>query len=146
MSKTMQLVTDLHRASEGFTDYNETQTICFEGALEMERLAVIEHAALKLVKCKGRYHTEQNMIALGELLGVKMPPAICEKDDEKWINPNYKTQGQYLPWIGEEVLFTHEGKTYYGKHTGARFVSGHGFAKKEFVTWECKWMYLPKHE
>lgn len=125
---------------------NETEVdkIANDMSKELRRLAAIEQAAIKLIKCKGRYHTEQNMIALGELFGVKMPPAICEKDDEKWINPNYKTQGQYLPWIDEEVLFTHEGKTYYGKHTGGSFVSGHGFAKKEFVTWECKWMYLPK--
>lgn len=47
---------------------------------ELRRLAEIEQAALKLIKCKGRYHTEQNMIALGELLGVKMPPATVKKD------------------------------------------------------------------
>ena len=61
-----------------------------------------------------------------------------------WINPNNKEQSQYLPWIDEEVLFTHKGKTYYGKHTGGSFVTGQGCTKKEFVTWECKWMYLPK--
>ena len=31
-----------------------------------------------------------------------------------WINPNDKTQKQYLPWIGEKVLFCHGGKVYYG--------------------------------
>lgn len=60
-----------------------------------------------------------------------------------WINPNDKTQKQYLPWIGEPVLFCHEGKTYLGKHTGGCFKTGHGVTAKTFDTWECRWMYPP---
>lgn len=60
-----------------------------------------------------------------------------------WIDPNDKTQQQYLPHIGEPVLFCHKGTTYYGKHTGASFVSGVGFAQKHFNTWHCHWMYPP---
>ena len=63
--------------------------------------------------------------------------------EPQWIDPNDKTQRQYLPHIGEPVLFCHKGKTYYGKHTGGNFVSGAGFAQKHFNTWQCRWMYPP---
>ena len=48
--------------------------------IELRRLAEIEQAAIKLVKCKGRYHTEQNMVALAKLVGVTLPP-VTGKDD-----------------------------------------------------------------
>ena len=58
----------------------------------------------------------------------------------KWINPNDKTQKQFLPWIGERVLFCHGGKVYLGKHTGGSFKSGRWY----FDTWQCRWMYPPE--
>jgi len=63
--------------------------------------------------------------------------------EPQWIDPNDKTQQQYLPHIGEPVLFCHKGTTYYGKHMGGGFVSGIGFAQKHFNTWHCHWMYPP---
>ena len=47
---------------------------------ELRRLAEIEQAAIKLVKCKGRYHTEQNMLALAKLFGVTLPPVAAKED------------------------------------------------------------------
>ena len=61
----------------------------------------------------------------------------------KWIDPNDKTQKQFLPWINEPVLFCHDGVTYFGKHTGGSFITGQGITKRTFITWECFWMYLP---
>ena len=58
-----------------------------------------------------------------------------------WVDPNNKTQKQYLPHIGEPVLFCHGGKTYTGKHTGGSFQSE--VTNQYFNTWECRWMYLP---
>lgn len=63
---------------------------------------------------------------------------------EGWINPNDKTQKKYLPWIGEECIFTHGGIVYYGSHNGGSFVHGKGFCCKHFSTWDCLWMPLPK--
>jgi hypothetical protein len=60
-----------------------------------------------------------------------------------WIDPNDKTQAQFLPHIGEPVLFCHKGKTYYGKHTGGSFKTGQGITAIDFITWSCHWMYLP---
>ena len=58
-----------------------------------------------------------------------------------WVDPNDKTQKQYLPHIGEPVLFCHKGMTYMGKHTGGSFQSE--VTNQYFNTWECHWMYLP---
>jgi hypothetical protein len=70
--------------------------------------------------------------------------AALEQDAARWIDPNDKTQKQYLPWVGEPVLFCHEGKTYYGKHTGGSFISMAAPLGKVFGTWDCFWMYPPK--
>jgi hypothetical protein len=60
-----------------------------------------------------------------------------------WIDPNDKTQTQFLPHIGEPILFCHKGKTYYGRHTGGSFRTGQGITAIDFITWSCHWMYLP---
>lgn len=40
---------------------------------KLEKAQIINTAAEKLVRCKGRYHSEQNYRALAELFGVKTP-------------------------------------------------------------------------
>ena len=60
-----------------------------------------------------------------------------------WINPNDKTQRRYLPHIGERCLFAHDGRTYYGHHTGGSFQAGAGATAKNFGTWDCIWMPMP---
>ena len=65
-----------------------------------------------------------------------------EELERTWIDPNDKAQKQYLPWIGEKVLFCHAGITYYGRHTGGGFQSFN--PPKQFNTWSCRWMYPPK--
>ncbi|MFM2844058.1 ead/Ea22-like family protein [Klebsiella pneumoniae] len=40
---------------------------------ELEKAQIINAAAEKLVRCKGRYHSEQNYRALAALFGVKTP-------------------------------------------------------------------------
>jgi hypothetical protein len=40
-----------------------------------EHTAAIVTAAERLVRCKGRYHSEMNMIALAALFGVKLTPS-----------------------------------------------------------------------
>ena len=62
--------------------------------------------------------------------------------DSPWIDPNDKTQKQFLPWVGEKVFFCHAGMTYYGCHTGGSFQSFN--PPKQFNTWSCRWMYPPK--
>lgn len=62
----------------------------------------------------------------------------------EWINPNDKTQAQYLPHIGEPCLFAYEGKVYYGIHTGGSFRTGKGVTSKSFGTWDCRWIPIPE--
>lgn len=71
-----------------------------------------------------------------ESLGATPQPA-----QRTWIDPKDKTQKQYLPHIGEPVLFCCKGATYMGKHTGGSFKSE--ATNQHFNTWECHWMYLP---
>lgn len=68
---------------------------------------------------------------------------LTAENANRWINPNDKTQRQYLPHIAEKCLFAHGGRTYYGHHTGGSFQSGAGATAKNFGTWECVWMPLP---
>ena len=42
-----------------------------EQAKRIAELELIEHVSRKLVECKGRYHTEQNMIALAKLFDAQ---------------------------------------------------------------------------
>jgi hypothetical protein len=44
-----------------------------DALIELRRLAEIEQAAIKVIKCKGRYHTEQNMRELARLLNIQLP-------------------------------------------------------------------------
>jgi hypothetical protein len=67
------------------------------------------------------------------------PPAA----QRQWVDPNEKSQKQFLPHIGEPVLFCHDGVTYFGKHTGGSFTTGQGITTRNFNTWECHWMYPP---
>jgi hypothetical protein len=87
----------------------------------------------------------QHYIADGaayELRQIFTAPPVREPLDG-WIDPNDKAQAQYLPHIGEPVLFCHGGQTYWGKHSGGSFVTGVGFAMQHFATWECHWQYPP---
>lgn len=64
-----------------------------------------------------------------------------KRDD--WIDPNDKSRAQYLPHIGEPCLFCHDGRVYYGKHTGGSFTAGAGFLAQHFDTWKCVWRPMP---
>ena len=106
------------------------------------------------------YAFAREMFEAGRLAGVAAsrkhetpPPSPCQgharqqeadeaSQDSPWIDPNDKTQKQFLPWVGEKVLFCHAGMTYYGKHTGGSFQSFN--PPKQFNTWSCRWMYPPK--
>nr|WP_256660893.1 hypothetical protein [Klebsiella michiganensis] len=46
---------------------------CATAEQALEKAQIINAAAEKLVRCKGRYHSEQNYRALAALFGVTMP-------------------------------------------------------------------------
>lgn len=69
-----------------------------------------------------------------------MTTAQDQQSRELWIDPNNKSRAQYLPHIGEAVLFKHAGRVYTGKHTGGSFKADYPLGKS-FTTWDCVWMY-----
>ena len=69
-----------------------------------------------------------------------MTTAQDQQSHALWIDPNDKTRAQYLPHIGEAVLFKHSGRVYTGKHTGGSFKADYPLGKS-FTTWDCVWMY-----
>ena len=100
------------------------------------------------VHAHGRHFEELQYLALGMASYIDSQQArIAELEQDaaryRWIDPNDKAHEQYLPWIGETVLFCHGGVTYYGQHTGGSFQTGHGVTARNFNTWECRWMYPP---
>lgn len=121
---------------------------------EQEPVAYIKAAELDELKhCNGMslwaenaaVHTDDSiskqLLPSGHVPVYTTPPRRKPLSD--WIDPNDKTQKQYLPNIGEPVLFCHEGKTYYGKHNGGSFQYRGIFQPQYFSTWECRWMPIP---
>ena len=108
-----------------------------EAALEHYAMACIDEIGDGTPECYERTNAVK-----GQLLALirAKPP---QPDADGWINPNDKTQKQYLPHIGEKVLFCHAGVTHYGQHTGGSFQSL-THPRRLFNTWDCLWMYPPK--
>ncbi|MFQ7459261.1 MAG: hypothetical protein ACLROR_23545 [Klebsiella michiganensis] len=52
---------------------HEVAVACATAEQALEKAQIINAAAEKLVRCKGRYHSEQNYRALAALFGVTMP-------------------------------------------------------------------------
>jgi len=84
--------------------------------------------------------TARECIELANWLAANTTPPTAQR---QWVDPNKKSQKQFLPHIGEPVLFCHDGVTYFGKHTGGSFTTGQGITTRNFNTWECHWMYPP---
>ena len=87
-------------------------------------------------KYRGDVSKEQRELAMQYVEELKAEQAEQEPV-AKWIDPNDKSQQQYLPHIGEKVLFCCDGEIYYGHHTGGAFQKGHGVTKSLFPTWDC---------
>lgn len=79
---------------------------------------------------------------LARFWAAPQPPAKApvEQNQSGWINPNNKSQKQFLPHIGEAILFKHDWRVYTGKHTGGSFKADFQLGK-HFDTWDCLWMY-----
>lgn len=97
-----------------------------------------------LFACQCKDSTQRHWLDNARAAIARAEAALAEPqpDADGWINPNDKTRKQYLPHIGERVLFCHAGITYYGKHTGGSFQSFN--PPRTFGTWDCLWMYPPK--
>ena len=69
-----RLKLEVHRAVSDFNPQMNIKTRDLKELVEaLEKAQTINAAAEKLVRCKGRYHSEQNYRALAALFGVKTP-------------------------------------------------------------------------
>lgn len=69
-----RLKLDVHRAVRNFNPQMNIKTRDLKELVEaLEKAQTINAAAEKLVRCKGRYHSEQNYRALAALFGVITP-------------------------------------------------------------------------
>lgn len=77
-AETMELVEALESEKRICATWRKTAEANSE---KLEKAQTINAAAEKLVRCKGRYHSEQNYRALAALFGVKTPN-LPPLDDE----------------------------------------------------------------
>lgn len=77
-----RLKLEVHRAVSNFNPQMNIKTRYLKELVEaLEKAQTINAAAEKLVRCKGRYHSEQNYRALAALFGVNTPD-LPPLDDE----------------------------------------------------------------
>lgn len=77
-----RLKLEVHRAVSNFNPQMNIKTRDLKELVEaLEKAQAINAAAEKLVRCKGRYHSEQNYRALAALFGVNTPD-LPPLDDE----------------------------------------------------------------
>jgi hypothetical protein len=107
------------------------------------------HESMQALLRSGLQRDQQIYMAMKDKPLYATPPGGRQSEDcltaaqRQWVDPNEKSQKQFLPHIGEPVLFCHDGVTYFGKHTGGSFTTGQGITTRNFNTWECHWMYPP---
>ncbi len=78
----LRLKLEVHRAVSNFNPQMNIKTRDLKELVdELEKAQTINAAAEKLVRCKGRYHSEQNYRALAALFGVNTPD-LPPLDDE----------------------------------------------------------------
>ncbi|HHG1978180.1 TPA: hypothetical protein ACPUS8_005444 [Klebsiella pneumoniae] len=65
----------------------------------LEKAQTINAAAEKLVRCKGRYHSEQNYRALAALFGVNTPDLPPLDDESRAVTVKMPKPHAHLIWI-----------------------------------------------
>ncbi|HBS7944539.1 TPA: ead/Ea22-like family protein [Klebsiella pneumoniae] len=77
MTDITELVQSLRRRAASAKEFDESLYVNADDVLALvealEKAQTINAAAEKLVRCKGRYHSEQNYRALAALFGVSTP-------------------------------------------------------------------------
>lgn len=85
MTTDIELAQSLKRRATSANEFGESLYVKADDVLALvealEKAQTINAAAEKLVRCKGRYHSEQNYRALAALFGVNTPD-LPPLDDE----------------------------------------------------------------
>ncbi|EOW6646177.1 DUF551 domain-containing protein [Cronobacter muytjensii] len=83
-----------------YEDYEQLEKELLALRKERERAEHIVKAAEKLVRCKGRYHSEQNYRALAELFGVttpNLPPLETDTTSQQFESLAGKVVDSWIP-------------------------------------------------
>ncbi|MGO0648438.1 ead/Ea22-like family protein [Klebsiella quasipneumoniae] len=93
----------LHKADAEFIALaNPTNILALVEALE--KAQTINAAAEKLVRCKGRYHSEQNYRALAALFGVKTPDLPPLDSESSAVTVKLTDINEYLAEVHDKTL------------------------------------------
>ncbi len=91
-AETMELVEALESEKRICATWRKTAEANSE---KLEKAQTINAAAEKLVRCKGRYHSEQNYRALAALFGVKTPDLPPLDDESRTVTVENLQESAY---------------------------------------------------
>lgn len=75
-----------------------------ESDVKIDELEAIRAAAEKLVRCKGRYHSEQNYRALAALFGVTTPDLPPLDSESRTVTVKLTDINEYLAEVHDKTL------------------------------------------
>ena len=91
-AETLELVEALESEKHICATWRKTAKSTGE---KLEKAQTINAAAEKLVRCKGRYHSEQNYRALAALFGVNTPDLPPLDDESRAVNVENLQESAY---------------------------------------------------
>lgn len=104
MTDITRLITSLKRRSAHAKEFGDSITFVklkdIDALVEaLEKAQSINAAAEKLVRCKGRYHSEQNYRALAALFGVTTPDLPPLDGESRTVTVKLPKPHAHLIWI-----------------------------------------------
>ena len=100
-AETMELVEALESEKRICATWRKTAEANSE---KLEKAQTINAAAEKLVRCKGRYHSEQNYRALAALFGVTTPDLPPLDSDSSAVTVKLTDINDYLAEVHDKTL------------------------------------------
>ncbi|XGH57603.1 hypothetical protein AAHU84_09905 [Klebsiella pneumoniae] len=100
-AETMELVEALESEKRICATWRKTAEANSE---KLEKAQTINAAAEKLVRCKGRYHSEQNYRALAALFGVTTPDLPPLDSESRTVTVKLTDINEYLAEVHDKTL------------------------------------------
>mgnify|MGYP001030079959 FL=1 len=90
--------------TKDYLDYSDNPNNILVLVEALEKAQTINVAAEKLVRCKGRYHSEQNYRALAALFGVKTPDLPPLDSESSAVTVKLTDINEYLAEVHDKTL------------------------------------------
>lgn len=100
-AETLELVEALESEKRICATWRKTANSTGE---KLEKAQAINAAAEKLVRCKGRYHSEQNYRALAALFGVTTPDLPPLDSESRTVTVKLTDINEYLAEVHDKTL------------------------------------------